>query len=202
MLKIGLTGGIASGKTAVAEAFAALGTPVIDTDELSREVAAGDSEGLQAIVDTFGDDYLDAAGELDREKLRKRVFADADARKRLEAIVHPRVQTSLRERLTRLKAPYAIIVVPLLLETGMDKDMDRVLVVDCPETMQIERLMARDGETPAGARAMLAAQTDRITRLAAADDIIKNDSTLGELQDKVRELDERYRRLSDQEGSD
>jgi len=196
MLKVGLTGGIASGKTAVAEAFTTLGAPVIDTDELSREVAAFGSEGLQAIVDAFGDDYLDAAGELYREKLRERVFADVDARRRLEAIGHPRVQSSLHERLVRLEAPYAIIVVPLLIETGMDKAMDRVLVVDCPETVQIERLMARDGETPAGARAILAAQTDRISRLAAADDIIKNDGTLAELQDKVRDLNERYRRMS------
>jgi dephospho-CoA kinase len=196
MLKVGLTGGIASGKTAVADAFSALDAPVIDTDELSREVAVRGSEGLQAIVDAFGEDYLDAAGELDREKLRGRVFADPAARKRLEAIVHPRVQASLRERLARLEAPYAIIAVPLLLETGMDKDVDRVLVVDCSETMQIERLMARDGERASRARAILRAQTDRISRLAAADDIIKNDGSLAALQYKVRELDERYRRMN------
>ncbi|MGH8224776.1 MAG: dephospho-CoA kinase [Gammaproteobacteria bacterium] len=192
MLTIGLTGGIASGKSAAAHAFAALGVPVIDTDELAREALAPGSKGLARAIETFGREYLDADGSLDRARLRRRVFADPEARKALEAIVHPRVRELLAERLTALHAPYAIVVVPLLVEAGMAKEMDRVLVVDCPEALQVERLMARDGETEASARAMIAAQAPRKLRLAASDDVIENDAGLDHLAAQVRTLHESY----------
>lgn len=196
MRKVGLTGGIASGKTVAAEAFAALGAPVIDTDTLALDATAPGSEGFQAIIDAFGRAYIDDDGYLDRAKLRQYVFAHPAERKRLEAIVHPLVRARLEDWLGTLDhPPYAIIVVPLLIETGMDKEVDRVLVVDCPETAQLERLQARDGETPESARAILAAQSDRATRLAAADDIIRNDGPPAALRDEVRRLDTLYREM-------
>ncbi len=192
MLTVGLTGGVASGKSEVARAFAALGVPVIDSDELAREALAPGSEGLTLAIEVFGRGYLDANGALDRTRLRRRVFEDPEARKALEAIVHPRVRALLAERLATLRAPYVIVVVPLLVETDMAGEMDRVLVVDCPETLQIARLKARDGETEASARAMIAAQADRSARLAAADDVIENDADLDRLDTQVRALHEAY----------
>lgn len=192
MLEVGLTGGIASGKSAVANAFAELGAAIIDTDMLARDVTAAGSEGLQAIIQDFGQEYVDASGQLDRAKLRRHVFTSPAARKRLEAILHPLVLAQLHDQLAKLEAPYVIIVVPLLVETGMQRDMDRVLVVDCPQALQIKRLRERDGETEDGARAILATQADRNTRLAAADDIITNDSDLEALQPAVQQLHERY----------
>lgn len=196
MFTVALTGGAASGKSEAARAFAALGVPVIDTDELAHEVLAPGSEGLARMVENFGRDYLDADGALDRARLRRRVFADPEARKALEAIVHPRVRTLLDERIATVHAPYAIVIVPLLIETGMANAMDRVLVVDCPEALQIARLEARDGETEAGARAIVAAQANRDARLDAADDIIENDADLDRLKTQVRKLHETYLRLS------
>ncbi|MGH8275029.1 MAG: dephospho-CoA kinase [Gammaproteobacteria bacterium] len=193
MLKIGLTGGIASGKSEAARAFADLDVPVLDTDELAREATAPGSAGLAAIVAAFGREFLAADGKLDRKKLRVLVFRDATARKRLEQILHPRVRMLLEERLAALASPYVIIVVPLLIETDMTKEVDRVLVVDCPETAQIARLRARDGETGASARAILAAQANRAERLAAADDVIANDADLDKLVSEVRRLHQRYR---------
>lgn len=193
MLKVGLTGGIASGKSEAARAFADLGVPVVDSDDLAREATTPGSAGLAAIVTTFGPEILGADGELDRKKLRTRVFNDSAARERLEQILHPRVRALLHERLDALAAPYVIIVVPLLVETDMAREMDRVLVVDCPEAAQIARLRARDGETEAGARAILAAQAGRAERLTAADDVITNDSSLDRLESRVRKLDQHYR---------
>lgn len=196
VLRVGLTGGIASGKTTAANAFAELGAAVIDTDDLAREVTQPGSDGLEAIVQTFGSKYLDAVGRLDRARLRQRVFASGEDRERLEAIVHPLVLASLERRLERLDAPYAIIVVPLLVETGMHRDMDRVVVIDCPEAVQIERLGKRDGETETGARAILASQAERATRLAAGDDILVNDADLIRLAADVRKLHDSYLRMA------
>ncbi|MGH8224579.1 MAG: dephospho-CoA kinase [Gammaproteobacteria bacterium] len=192
MLTVGLTGGIASGKSAAAHAFAVLGVPVIDTDELAREVLAPGSEGFVRAIEIFGRESLDTDGSLNRARLRRQIFADPEARKALEAIVHPRVRELLAERLAAIHAPYAIVVVPLLVEADMAKEMDRVLVVDCPEALQVERLMARDGETEANARAMIAAQAPRKLRLAAADDVIENDGGLDRLAAQVRTLHESY----------
>lgn len=196
MLKIGLTGGIASGKSAAAQRFAALGVPVIDADELAREAVAPGSDGLQAAINAFGTDILAADGSLDRRRMRRRVFADPEERRRLEAIVHPRVRTLLDVRLAALQAPYAIVAVPLLVESGLAAEMDRVLVIDVPEELQIHRLMERDGETEARARHMLETQASRSERLAAADDVIVNDGTLAQLDASVQRQHRRYLTLA------
>ncbi len=202
MLIIGLTGGIASGKTSVTDRFAALGAPVIDADVLAREVVAPGSDGLAAVVEAFGSDYLNADGALDRTRLRQRVFRDDAARRRLEAIVHPRVGMLRQQRVDEARgagAPYCINAVPLLLETGLDAECDRVLVVDAPEAVQIQRIQARDGGDAASARAIIERQTERWTRLQRADDVIDNgDDASPEtaLTPQVRALDRKYRRLA------
>ena len=197
MLRIGLTGGIASGKSAAAAVFAGLGVPVIDSDVIAREVVAPDSPGLAAIRARFGDGVLQADGQLDRRALRAQVFADPAARRVLEALTHPLI----RQRMAALSAaaggPYQIHAIPLLVEGGAKRPgIDRVLVIDCPETLQIQRVMARDRVDEAGARAVLAAQATRAQRLAAADDVIVNDRGLDALQDAVTALHRRYLELA------
>ncbi|MDT8449895.1 MAG: dephospho-CoA kinase [Wenzhouxiangellaceae bacterium] len=193
-LVIALTGGIASGKTAVSDAFAALGVPVVDTDRIAREVVAPGSDGLAAVREAFGDAVVDAVGGLDRARLRARIFEDAAARDKLEAILHPRIAAEARRRLAEIEAPYAILVVPLLVESGLFTDADRVLVVDVPEDIQVERLTRRDGMSRAQADAALAAQARRADRLAAADDVIENTGSLDDLKRRVAELDREYRK--------
>ena len=185
---IGLPGGIASGKSTVAGLFAARGVPVIDTDLLAREVVAPGTEGLAAVVATFGAAVLTEAGQLDRAALGRRIFADDEARRTLEAILHPRIRQRLRARLACLRAPYAVAVVPLLVETGMDRDMDAVVVVDLPEAQQRERLMARDGLGQETAEQRLASQASRSQRLAVADYVIDNSRARGSLAGQVAEV--------------
>ncbi len=196
MLKIGLTGGIASGKSAAAEVFAGLGVPVIDADVIARERVAPGSEALAEIVRAFGPEMLTPAGELDRARLRRRVFADAEARARLEAILHPRIREALLARLERLDAPYVVLVIPLLVEAGWQDLVDRVLVIDAPQALQRERLMRRDGLSAAEAEAMLAAQADRATRRAAADDRVVNDGSLDDLRADIEKLHGHYLALA------
>lgn len=196
MLKIGLTGGIASGKSEAARRFAALRVPVIDADQLAREAVAPGTAGLQAIVTEFGEEVLRSDGTLDRRALRDRVFADAASRRRLEAIVHPRVRALLDARLDAAEAPYVLVMAPLLVESGLAREMDRVLVVDVPEATQLQRLTARDGESEVGARRILAAQARRSERLEAADDVIVNDADLAELDAAVQRLHRRYLELA------
>lgn len=191
-LVIGLTGGIGSGKSAVAERFAALSVPVIDADELARSVVEQNQPAYAEIVREFGDSVLTDTGELDRRAMRERVFADPDRRRRLEAIIHPRVYAEIERRLETLDAPYAVVVVPLLVETGGTNLVDRVLVVDAPEALQIERVSRRDGTTAAAVRRILAVQLDRETRLQAADDVIENDAAEDALDAKVSALHQRY----------
>jgi len=193
-LRIGLTGGIASGKSRVAGLFAARGVPVIDTDQIAREVVEPGQPALAELFQTFGDSILQPDGRLDRRALRERVFADPAARRRLEALLHPRILAELERRSAAAGGPYQVLVIPLLVEGGRRTEVDRVLVVDCPEDTQLARLLARDGETEAGAQAILAAQASRAVRLAAADDVIVNDGTLAELEAAVTALDARYRR--------
>ena len=195
-LRIGLTGGIASGKSAVARVFASLGIPVIDTDELSREVVEPGMPGLERVVEAFGSGVLDAHGRLDRKRLRGIVFGDPAARRRLEAILHPLIREAMQARAAAAGGPYQVLVIPLLVEGGFRSRIDRVLVVDCPEELQIGRLTERDRASAAEARAILAAQASRAQRLTAADDIILNDGDLSGLERKVRELDRRYRSLA------
>jgi len=191
-LRIGLTGGIASGKSAVADAFARRGVPIVDTDQLAREVVEPGTPALAAVVEAFGPDVLGPDGRLDRRRLRQRVFADAADRRRLEGILHPAIRTAMHARAEAVDAPYVVIAIPLLVENGLQRAVDRVLVVDCAPEVQLARLLARDGETVEGARAILAAQVSREQRLAAADDVITNDGTLADLDARVGALHERY----------
>jgi dephospho-CoA kinase len=196
VLKIGLTGGVASGKTTVAEMFAALGAGLVDTDVVAREVVQPGSPGLAAVAQQFGPDVITATGELDRQRMRRLVFADRKARTALEGILHPLIRSRALELVAESTAPYVIIAVPLLLETGFFRLVDRILVVDCPESQQIERLMRRDGSTESEARAMLAAQTDRDSRREAADEIIDNSGPLNATQSQVETLHRRYLELA------
>lgn len=192
MLRIGLTGGIASGKSTVERLFAAHGVPVIDSDVIAREVVAPGTPGLAQIRARFGDGVLLDDGSLDRRALRRLVFADPAARRDLEAIVHPMIRSAMAEQSAAAKGPYQINVIPLLIEGGRRTGLDRVLVVDCPEALQIERVMQRDHVTEPEARAILAAQTSRSARLAAADDVIVNDGDAASLQAQVDALHTKY----------
>jgi dephospho-CoA kinase len=189
---VALTGGIASGKSAVAERFAALGASVIDADMIARELVAPGSPALAEIVEMFGATALDATGNLDRRAMRARVFADSHARAQLDAVLHPRVRRELRERSSMVAGPYALLVIPLLLESGHYDWVDRVLVVDVPRELQRTRLLARDGITAQLADAMLDAQATREQRLARADDVVTNTGSFEELDARVVGLHERY----------
>lgn len=195
-LRIGLTGGIASGKSAVADLFAARGVPVLDTDQIARDVVEPGTEGLAEVVTAFGTAVLGPDGRLDRRALRERVFAQPDDRRRLEAILHPRIRAELERRSAAAGGPYQVLVIPLLVEGAGQTRVDRVLVVDCPEDIQVARLVARDGGTGAAARAILAAQASRTQRLAVADDVIVNDGPREALAAEVGRLDALYRRLA------
>ena len=196
MLRVGLTGGIASGKTTVAKIFAELGAGVVDTDRVAREVVAPGESGLAAVREAFGPDVISSSGELDRRALRALVFANPAERRKLEAILHPLIRGRTLEQLDQLDAPYALVVVPLLFETGFEALVDRVAVVDCPRRVQLERLLARDGIDKAEAEATLGAQTDRETRLARADDVIDNSGDRERTRERVRELHAQYSALT------
>ena len=196
---IGLTGGIASGKTAVARAFESLGILVADADLAAREAVAPGSEGLAEVVAAFGREVLDANDALDRAAMRKRVFGDDAARKRLEAIVHPRVREMLARQCSQAASPYAIAAIPLLAEVGGRAAypwLQRILVVDVPVDLQRERLTQRDGIDASLADKMIAAQATREQRLAIADDILVNTGSLDDLPRHVAALDARYRTLA------
>ena len=194
--KVGLTGGIASGKTTVAEVFASLGAGIVDTDRVAREVVAPGQPGLEAVRREFGDGVLLASGELDRRALREAVFADPAARRELEALLHPLIRARTLEALAGTRAPYAVAVVPLLVETGFGRLVDRVATVDCPRGTQLERLMIRDGIGREQAESMLNAQVDRQARLRAADDVIDNGGGRWSARRQVRRLHARYLRLA------
>ncbi|MGE5318622.1 MAG: dephospho-CoA kinase [Hyphomicrobiaceae bacterium] len=193
MFTVGLTGGIGSGKSTVADLFAELGTPVIDTDVIARELTGPGGAALNAVRAAFGETVIRADGTLDRAALRRRVFADARARRQLEAILHPRIRQAVEQRRALLTAPYALVVIPLLVETGGYRDvLDRVLLVDCPEDLQIARVMARSGLAQDEVEAMLAAQAGRSERLAAADDVLLNTDSPDALRPQVAALHQRY----------
>ncbi len=192
---IGLTGGIASGKSTAESAFAALGARVADADRCARALVEKGQPALAEIVDRFGPAVLDAEGRLDRAGLRRRIFADAEERRALEAILHPRVRDTLREFASAVESGYVVLSVPLLVETGGYPWIDRVLVIDVPEPVQLRRLLARDGVDEAQARAALAAQATRSQRLAVARDVIVNDGDVEALVAAVGRLHPRYARL-------
>jgi len=197
-LIVGLTGGIAAGKSAVARQFAALGVPVHDADLAAREVIAPGSAGLQEIVEYFGPGALDATGSLDRGAMRERVFADPAARRALESIIHPRVREWLLDRVQATIASYGVLAIPLLVEHLPDYSwIDRILVIDAPEAVRVERLMARDRIDADLARRMLAQQVGRAERLAVADDVLDNSGGEAALAAKVAALHERYLALAE-----
>ena len=196
---IGLTGGVASGKSAVAALFGGLGIAVIDADLAARDAVAAGSEGLAAVVAAFGSDLLTPGGELDRAAMRRHVFHDASARQRLEAIVHPRVRQALQAQAAKATGPYTLVAIPLLAEGGGRAAypwLDRILVVDAPADVQHARLLQRDAVDAALATQMLAAQADRRARLAIADDVLVNTGPLDALRPQVAALDAHYRALA------
>lgn len=195
-LLIALTGGIASGKSAVADIFASLGVPVLDTDRIARDVVEPGTATLGQLVAEFGNDILDASGRLDRSRMRERVFGDPAQRKRLEAITHPAIREELARQSAAAGGLYQIHVIPLLIENGRGDIYDRVLVVDCPESDQMRRLVARDGSDEKQAQRILAAQATRQQRLEAADDVIVNTGTLDDLQRFVQTLHRNYALLA------
>jgi len=191
-LRVGLTGGIASGKSTVADMFAELGVPVIDTDIIAREVVRPGQPALAQIREAFGPGVIAGDGTLDRPAMRSIVFGDDAARRRLEAILHPRIGRATREQADAAGGAYQVIVVPLLVESSLREFVDRVLVVDCDETTQVARLLARDAESEDQARRMLAAQSTRAERLAIADDVVTNGGTLDDTREQVLVLHQRY----------
>jgi dephospho-CoA kinase len=194
-LVVGLTGGIGSGKSAVAEAFAALGASVTDTDLLAHALTAPGAPGHAVVLAAFGPDFRRPDGALDRDRLRRLVFDDVAARARLEAILHPLIRAAARREVAAWTHPYGLLVVPLLYERG-GLAADRVLVVDCPEDEQIRRVMARSGLRAADVRAIMAAQLPRADRLARADDILDNAGPPSAIPPQVAALDRRYRALA------
>jgi dephospho-CoA kinase len=196
-LRIGLTGGIASGKSTVARRFTELGIPVIDADESSRWVVAPGQPGLEEVIDRFGAGVLTAAGALDRRALRNLIFADPVKRRDLEKILHPLIRADMEQRAMEAPGRYLVLAIPLLVEGGARDRVDRILVVDVDEAIQLQRLLARDSHGLEQARAILAAQASRASRLQAADDVLVNSGTVPELRQAVDRLHERYLRLAD-----
>jgi dephospho-CoA kinase len=201
VFRVGLTGGIASGKSTVAKFFAAVGVPIIDTDQVAREVVEPGQPPLERLVERFGRAILTADGHLDRPKLREIVFSDPRARADLEALTHPAIGTAVEAWSAAAGGPYQILILPLLVEKNLAAHLDRVLVVDCDEELQIRRLQARDGSTLEQARAILNAQTSRTARLKAAHDVIHNDGDLSVVRDQVSALHARYLELAGQAGA-
>jgi dephospho-CoA kinase len=196
-LRIGLTGGIASGKSTVARRFAELGVAVIDADEAARAVVAPSTPGLAAVVRRFGAGVVGANGELDRRALRDLIFSDPGSRRDLEAILHPLIRAHMEQSAERAAGPYVVMAIPLLVEGGSRDRVDRILVVDVDEAVQLQRVMARDGCSLDEARAILAAQASRSARLAAADDVLPNIGTVTDLRQAVDALHGRYLRLAE-----
>ncbi len=192
ILRIGLTGGIASGKSTAADLFAGCGVPIIDTDKIARDVVEPGQPPLERLVERFGRGILTPDGHLDRPKLREIVFSDPKARADLEALTHPAIGSAVEALAAAAGGPYQILVIPLLVEKGLAGRLDRVLVIDCPEEMQLERLQKRDGSSSQQARAMLNAQASRAERLKAAHDVIHNESDVAALRAQVATLHQRY----------
>lgn len=199
---VGLTGGIGSGKSEAARQFAACGADVVDTDEIAHALTATGGAAIAALRAAFGDAVLTPAGALDRDAMRRRAFADPAVRQRLEAILHPLIAAECEQRCRLASADYVILVVPLLVEKGGWRErVDRVCVVDCPEEVQIARVMARSGLSRAEVAAIMAAQASRAARLAAADDVIDNSGSRTALVARVEALDRLYRTLARQKRS-
>ena len=194
---VGLTGGIGSGKSAVAAAFAARGADVLDADDVAHAISRRGEPGHRAVVDALGESFLTDSGELDRAALRRRAFDDATFRRDLEQLLHPLIAARLDEAIAGLRGPYGLLVVPLLLERGgLRKRVARILVVDCPEQEQVRRVQARSGLDADEVRRIMATQLPRSERLAQADDVIDNAGPRDALVPQVARLDARYRDLA------
>lgn len=194
---MGLTGGVASGKTAVSSLLGDLGASIVDTDVIAREVVCPGSPGLRAVVAAFGDSVLSADGQLDRRQLRQLVFADADARHLLESILHPLIRAEARAQVDGATSAYVVLVVPLLVESGQYEWVDRVLVVDAAPELQHHLLTRRDDISADLATNMIRAQASRQRRLERADDVVRNSAGLEELGEQVRMFDRRYQTLAE-----
>ena len=196
MLRIGLTGGIGSGKSTIAALFAAHGVPVIDADVITHRRTLPRTSTTVQILQEFGPEIANANGGIDRQRLAQRIFNDRKERARLEGILHPLIRTEMLRQQETLDAPYCLLVIPLLFETGQEDQVDRVLVVDVDEGTQIARVVARDGRSEAEIRAILSSQADRARRLKMADDRITNTGDLADLKAKVETLHRKYLALA------
>lgn len=196
MLRVGLTGGIGSGKSTIASLFVMRGVPVIDTDEIARSLTEPGQECYDEIIRIFGDAILDGNRRIDRERLRERIFDNPDERHRLEAILHPRIHVIVLDKLTALEAPYVIVVVPLLIESGFTDLVDRVLVVDTLENVQIQRTATRSGLSEPEIRKIMSAQASRAQRLQLANDVIENNGDRKQLEAEVERMHQWYLSLA------
>ena len=194
--RVGLTGGIASGKSTAAKFFGALGVPILDSDQIARDVVEPGQPPLERLIERFGQKILTPDGHLDRPALRDIVFSDPKARADLEALTHPAIGAAMEARSAAAGGPYQILVIPLLVEKNLAAHVDRVLVVDCDEELQIRRLRDRDGSTTEQVQAILKAQAPRAARLKAADDVIHNDTDMSAVRDQVAALHTRYLELA------
>lgn len=195
-LAVGLTGGIGSGKSTVSAAFESLGVPVIDADQLAHQLVAPGQPALDEIRNTFGEHFITPDGRLDRACIRQRVFSNDEEKHKLEAILHPKIRSRIQAWIAALDAPYCLVVIPLLLETGQADLVDRILVVDATENEQLKRVAARDRLTHNDILAIMDTQADRETRLAAADDIIENSSDIASLESQVKAMHSYYLEIS------
>lgn len=202
MLVVGLTGGIGAGKSTAAAFFRDRGVPVVDADQVARDVVAPGTPGLAAVAAAFGPQVLQPDGALDRRRLREVIFADPTQRRRLEAILHPLIRDEIRVRLAQIRAPYCILDVPLLIESASLRALvHRVLVIDVPVEVQVARLMQRDHMTAEQCQAMLAAQASRAQRLEGADDVVDNATDITALQRQLESVHARYLELAGRTGA-
>lgn len=194
---VGLTGGIGSGKSTVADLFVELGATLVDTDAIAHELTGPGGGAMPALIEAFGPEVADGRGALDRAAMRRRVFADAAARAQLEGILHPQIRELADRRCRAAASPYVILAVPLLIESGSYRERcQRIVVVDCPESLQVARVMARSGLAAAEVEAIMAAQATRSERLRAADDVVTNDHDLANLQPQIFRLHRKYLALA------
>ena len=194
---VGLTGGIGSGKSAAADEFARLGATVVDTDAIAHELTGPGGAAIPEVKRQFGSAFVDAAGAMERKRMRDLAFSDPEQKQRLEALLHPMIRAESARRIAAATGPYVLHVVPLLVESGGYRErIGRVLVVDCPEALQVARVRQRSGLTDPEVRRVIAAQIQRESRLAAADDVIDNSGTIAAMQQQIRKLHEKYLTLA------